>query len=177
MDGGTGRTPGLSPVPATAFCVGFARFPSTRTRRSLRSRYRMTGARVRHVVCRLHQIVSGRQRRGWRIRSHASRGSRVSRRRDLAAFEAYLSRRGVTDRAMVVGKQVWIAYEAGRPQGARPLVDRHRRPLRRRSSEALLGAPLLVVALAFRSSFADRSWTPRAAFGGATPGTSRHSRR
>ena len=29
-------------------------------------------------------------------------------------LEAYLSLRGVTDRAMVVGKQVWIAYEAAR---------------------------------------------------------------
>ncbi len=32
-------------------------------------------------------------------------------------LEAYLSPRGVTDRAMVAGKRVWVAYEARRARG------------------------------------------------------------
>ena len=32
-------------------------------------------------------------------------------------LEAYLSLRGVTDRAMVAGKRVWVAYEARRARG------------------------------------------------------------
>jgi hypothetical protein len=32
-------------------------------------------------------------------------------------LEAYLSLRGVTDRAMVAGKRVWVVYEARRARG------------------------------------------------------------
>jgi hypothetical protein len=32
-------------------------------------------------------------------------------------LEAHLSLRGVTDRAMVAGKRVWVAYEARRARG------------------------------------------------------------